>query len=372
MGSRNNMRVVDLRSDTVSKPTEKMRKAMFEAELGDDVYGEDPTVNELERKAASMLGKESAVFVPSGTMANLLAIMVHCDQRGSEMICGEKSHTFLFEQAGPAQIAGVQIWPLRNNSDGTFDLDEMEERVRDHSDDHEPKTSLICVENTQNWCGGKVLPLEWLDDLVTRARKYSIPLHLDGARLFNAAVYLKVPASRIVRDFASATFCISKGLGAPIGAILVGDKEFVRKSRRLRKALGGGMRQVGVVAAAGIVALDDMVDRLVEDHRRANTIAKAIVESGSKIFQVDYENLHTNILMININSKNITSKDFCERLDKVTEDEVAKLGKDAAIVKICPVTKNTVRLVTYYEITDADVEATICKLLFVMKEYESA
>lgn len=369
MGSKNN--VVDLRSDTVSKPTEEMRKAMFEAVVGDDVYGEDPTVNALEEKAAAMLGKESGLFVPSGTMANLLAIMVHCSQRGSEMICGEMSHTFLFEQGGPAQIAGVQIWPLPNKPDGTFDLDEMEEKVRDHTDDHEPMTSLICVENTQNWCGGKVLPLEWLDDLAMRAKKLDIPIHMDGARLFNAAVYLKVSASRIVRDFASVAFCISKGLGAPVGAILAGDRDFIRKGRRLRKALGGGMRQVGVIAAAGIVALDSMVERLVQDHRRANAIGKAIAESGSKIFQVDYENLHTNILMININSKQITSKEFCDRLATITEDETAEFGHNTAIIKICPVTKNSARLVTYYEITDSDVEATIQKLKFVMQEYES-
>ncbi|KAJ9574649.1 hypothetical protein L9F63_008181, partial [Diploptera punctata] len=274
MASKTNVRTIDLRSDTKSKPTPEMRKAMFEAAVGDDVYGEDPTVNELEEKAAAILGKESGLFIPSGTMGNLLAIMVHCNERGSEMICGDKSHTFLFEQGGPAQIAGVQISLLRNNPDGTFDLDEMEEKIRDHSDIHEPKTSLICVENTQNWCGGKVLPLKWLDELGIRAKKLNIPLHMDGARLFNAAVYLNIPASRIIRDFASATFCISKGLGAPIGSILVGDKEFIRKSRRLRKALGGGMRQVGVIAAAGIIALDSMIERLQDDHIRAKAIAK--------------------------------------------------------------------------------------------------
>ncbi|XP_021938672.1 probable low-specificity L-threonine aldolase 2 [Zootermopsis nevadensis] len=362
MGSKGTVRVVDLRSDTVSQPTQEMRKAMFEAAVGDDVYGEDPTVNALEEKAAALLGKESGLFVPSGTMANLLAIMVHCSQRGSEMICGEKSHTFLFEQGGPAQIAGVQIWPLRNNPDGTFDLDDMEEKVRNHTDDHEPMTSLICVENTQNWCGGRVLSLEWLDDLAVRANKLHIPLHMDGARLFNAAVYLKVPASRIVRDFASATFCISKGLGAPVGAILTGDKQFIRKSRRLRKALGGGMRQAGV---------NTMVVRLAEDHNRANAIGKAVAESGSKIFQVDYENLQTNIVMININSQQITSEEFCNRLTMVTKNEAAKLGNKTAIIKICPVTNKSARLVTYYEITDADVEATICKLKLVMQEYET-
>ncbi|PSN45213.1 putative low-specificity L-threonine aldolase 2 [Blattella germanica] len=320
MAAKNNMRIVDLRSDTVSKPTAEMRKAMFEADLGDDVYGEDPTVTKLEEKAAAMLGKESGLFVPSGTMGNLLAIMVHCSERGSEMICGEKSHTFLFEQAGPAQIAGVQIWPLQNKSDGTFDLDEMEEKIRDHSDDHEPKTSLIVVENTQNWCGGKVLPMKWIDDV-------------------------SVTSSRVI---------------------------FLKESRRLRKALGGGMRQVGVIAAAGIIALDSMIDRLEEDHRRAKAIAKAIADSGSKIFQVDYENLQTNILMININHGKITSTDFCDRMAEVTKEELAKIGNERIIIKICPTSKKAVRIVTYYEITDDDIAATIRKLNFVIKEYEKA
>nr|CAD7203966.1 unnamed protein product [Timema douglasi] len=361
-----NVRVVDLRSDTLTKPTQEMRRAMFEAEVGDDVYGEDPTVNALEKKAAAMLNKEGGLFLPSATMSNLVALMSHCKERGCEAIAGDSSHMFLFEQGGAAQLGGVQMCTLPNKSDGTFDLDLMESKVRSGNDSlHEPITSLICVENTHNVCGGKVLPLDWLDELGTRARGLGIPIHMDGARLFNAAVYLKLPAARLVRDCASVSICISKGLGAPVGALLLGSKDFIQRARRVRKVLGGGMRQAGVLAAAGLVALDKMVDRLELDHRRAADIAKAIATLNSAKFTVDLNNHQTNILFININSNDITSHNFCQRLATVLNQDPAPV-----VVKLSPWRKTGVRLVTYHEVSDEDTAAVINKLLLVMRELQ--
>ncbi|XP_067006006.2 uncharacterized protein [Anabrus simplex] len=369
--SKMNYHVVDLRSDTLTKPTPLMRKAMFEADVGDDVYGEDPTVNALEEMSASLLGKEAALYVSSGTMGNLIAIMVHCNQRGSEIILGDKTHIFKYEQGGPAQIAGVQVCTIPNKPDGTFDLDEMENHIRE-DDDHEPRTALVCVENTHNLNGGKVLPLDWLDELAQRTKKLGIPLHMDGARLFNAAVYLNVPASRIVQDFASVSFCLSKGLGAPVGSILAGTKPFIKQARRLRKALGGGMRQAGVIAAAGIVALEHR-HRLAEDHVRAVKIAKAIAEAENKYVTVDMQNLQTNILLINVDANRVSAEEFCKRLEMVTKEEetlAATHANKGTIVKVWHTNKSCVRLVTHEGISDADVQAVITKLKFVLNEYK--
>ncbi|KAF4526336.1 hypothetical protein B566_EDAN012263 [Ephemera danica] len=231
---------IDLRSDTVTKPTQVMRNAMATAPVGDDVFEEDPTVKALEQKSAQMLGMEAALYVPSGTMSNLIATLVHCNRRGSEMIAGNLSHMFLYEQGGAAQFGGVQINVVPNLPDGTFDLNAMQSRIRTR-DLHEPMTALVCVENTHNKCGGKVLPLPWLKELVARCSALGLPLHMDGARLHNAAVYLGVPA---------------------------------KQAKRMRKALGGGMRQCGIIAAAGIVALDTMIDRLVDDHKNARALAQ--------------------------------------------------------------------------------------------------
>ncbi|XP_071443686.1 uncharacterized protein [Hetaerina americana] len=361
------VKVVDLRSDTISRPTKLMKQAMFEAIVGDDVYGEDPTVNELERKAAELLGKEAGLYIPSGTMGNLIAIMVHCTRRGSEVLLGDLTHTVLYEQGGAAQIAGVSLCMLPNHPDGTFDIELMKSKVRTR-DIHEPTSSLIIVENTHNICGGKVLPLKWLDELAVAASSLKIPLHMDGARLFNAAVYLGIPASRIVKNFASVTFCLSKSLGAPIGSVLVGSKAFIYEARRARKALGGGMRQAGFMAAAGIVALDTMVDRLAIDHKHTYQIAKAINDVKSKYFNVDLENLHTNILFIWYDVKRLDSVEFCERLARVEDDEKEVLGKEIA-VKMVPLRKSYMRLVLYHEITDEDVQDAIAKLVYLIKKY---
>ncbi|XP_046660040.1 LOW QUALITY PROTEIN: probable low-specificity L-threonine aldolase 2 [Homalodisca vitripennis] len=269
-----NTRVVDFRSDTISVPTEGMRRAIYQAEVGDDVMGEDPSVNALEKKAAKMFGKEASIFVPSGTMGNLIATMAHCDRRGCEIILGDKSHMLLWEQSGPAQLGGIQMTTVTNLPDGTFSLEEMLTKLRDDSNVHTTTTSLICVENTHNWCGGLPLPLPWMEQLATISRELKIPLHMDGARVFNAALCCDMSVAKLCKDFSSVSVCLSKGLGAPIGSVLVGDKQFITKARRLRKVVGGGWRQAGIVAAAGLYALENMVDRLAVDHSRARTIAE--------------------------------------------------------------------------------------------------
>ncbi|KAG8223321.1 hypothetical protein J437_LFUL001198 [Ladona fulva] len=403
------VKVIDLRSDTISRPTKLMKQAMLEAIVGDDVYREDPTINELERKAASMLGKEAALYVPTGTMGNLIGMMVHCPKRGSEILMGDLSHTFLYEQGGAAQLGGIHLHILPNRPDGTFDINLMKSKVRT-GDIFEPITSLIVVENTHNMCGGKALPMKWLDELAEAASSLNIPLHMDGARLFNAAVYLGIPAKEIIKNISTVSVCFSKGLGAPIGSVLVGPKILmeearrlrkvlgggmrqagfmaatgivaldtmidrlaidhqhtyrIAKARRLRKVLGGGMRQAGFMAATGIVALDTMIDRLAIDHQHTYRIAKAIENTGSKYFSVDLKNLHTNILQIWFDSEKVDPVKFCERLAKVEKNEKSILGKEIA-VKMTPMTKEFMRLVLYHEITEEDVQDAIKKLVKVV------
>ncbi|XP_030751929.1 probable low-specificity L-threonine aldolase 2 isoform X1 [Sitophilus oryzae] len=359
------IRVVDLRSDTLSKPTPEMREAMYRATVGDDVYGEDPTVAELEKRAAELLGKEEAVFVASGTMANLIAIMVHCNQRGSEIISGDCGHTFKFEQGGTAQIAGVHTAVIKNNEDGTFSIDELRKRIRKNPDFHEPISSLIIVENTHNICGGKVLPLEWLEKVQAVAHEHNIPVHMDGARMMNAAVYLNVPPSRLAKDVDSVCFCLSKGLGCPVGAILAGTSGFIANARRVRKAIGGGWRQAGIIAAAGLVALDKMIDRLREDHDHAYQIAKAIFAMHSNNFRVDLATVQTNILLMYINRNKIQIKELQRRLQTVLKTDSVKCS-----VRSMSLNYDCIRFTFYWEISDEDVQMACEKIQLVIKEYD--
>lgn len=364
-----NVRVVDYRSDTFSKPSEEMRRVMYEAEVGDDVYGEDPTTNELENKGASMLGKEAALFVPSGTMANLLALMTHADSRGCEIIVGDESHILLWEQAGAAQIAGIQLRTVANKPDGTFDLKEMVRKKRDNkAHSFLPRTSLVCVENTHNSCGGRVLPIGWMKELGALLKELEMPLHMDGARFFNSVIKSGVPPDEIVKDCDSINICLSKGLGAPIGSLLIGSENFIMRARHLRKVLGGGMRQVGLMAAAGIYALDHMVARLKDDHDHAYAIAKAIHNMGSKIISVDLEAQETNILLINLDTSVLTAEEFCRRLLIVTEDDLKE--ESPAAVKVLPWTPNIVRLVVCCNNDIQDATVTIKKLQRVIAEYD--
>lgn len=270
------MEWIDLRSDTVTMPTPEMRQAMADAELGDDVLGEDPTINRLEAMMAERLGKQSGLFVPSGTMGNLAAVLTHCG-RGDEVILGNLSHTYLLEAGGISALGGVHPFVVANQKDGTLALSDVEAAIRSDNQ-HFPISRLICLENTHNRCGGVALTVNYTQQIGDLARRHSLKLHLDGARLFNASVALGVPAADLAAPADSVMVCFSKALCAPVGSVLCGEVDFIHRARRLRKQLGGGMRQAGVLAAAGIVAVETMVDRLAEDHAHAKMLAKGLRE----------------------------------------------------------------------------------------------
>lgn len=287
---------IDLRSDTVTMPTPTMRQAMATAEVGDDVYSEDPTVSRLEALAAERVGKDAALFVPSGAMGNMIAIMTHC-RRGDEVIAGQKSHINQFEVGGASRLNGSPLHAVPNLPDGTLDRAALSAAFQG-ADIHEARTGLLCLENTHNMCGGRVLSPATMRELAAPARERGIPVHLDGARLFNAAVALGLPASDLTESADSVIFCLSKGLCAPIGSILAGSAHFIAEARRVRKLLGGGMRQAGIIAAAGIIALTEMVDRLAEDHTNARHFAERL--SAIPAIVIDPATVETNILFFSL------------------------------------------------------------------------
>jgi threonine aldolase len=335
---------IDLRSDTVTQPTPAMRQAMAQAPLGDDVYGEDPTVNRLQEMAANMLGKEAGLFVPSGTMGNLAAILAHC-QRGDEAILGDKAHTFLFEAGGISALGGVHSHQIPNQPDGTLDLEDIENAIRP-DDPHHPITRLISLENTHNRCGGVALQAGYTRQVGELAHRHNLRLHLDGARLFNAAAALKTSPKELAGPADSVTFCLSKGLCAPVGSILCGSRDFIRRAHRIRKQLGGGMRQAGVLAAAGIVALESMADRLGEDHRRAACLAEGLVTIPG--LQIDPGSPQTNMIFLNL-----TEQSPYSTAQKVAE-QLEQRGVRAGVVG-----SKRFRLVTHYWIDDAAVDQAI-------------
>jgi threonine aldolase len=317
---------------------------MYQAALGDDVYGEDPTVNELERIAAELLGKEASVFVPSGTMGNLAAMLAHCG-RGDEVILGDLSHTFLYEAGGISALGGIHPRTLPNLEDGTLDLSAIEGAIRGDNP-HYPITRLISLENTHNRCGGAVLSLNYIQAVGDIAQEYHLKLHLDGARIFNAAVSLNVPASELVGPADSVTFCLSKALCAPIGSVLCGSQDFISKARRARKILGGGMRQVGVIAAAGIVALESMVDRLKEDHDKARELAKGLDEIEG--ISIEKNPPPTNMVFVRLTVEE--SRMGVGELTRKLRDMGVLVGVAGA---------DRLRLVTHYWISDEDVVGAI-------------
>jgi len=270
------MDFIDLRSDTVTHPTPEMRRAMAEAEVGDDVFGEDPTVNRLQAMAAERMGKEAGLFVASGTMGNLVAVLSHCG-RGEEVILGDRAHTFLYEAGGVAALGGVHPYPVPNQTDGTLRAEDVHQAIR-AEDVHFPHSRLVCLENTHNRCGGVALTAEYTDDMGRLAHERGLALHIDGARIFNAAAALGVSAARLVQAADSVCFCLSKALCAPVGSVLCGSQAFIAQARRIRKQVGGGMRQAGILAAAGVVALETMVDRLAEDHANAQRLARGLAD----------------------------------------------------------------------------------------------
>lgn len=332
------MRPIDLRSDTVTHPTPEMRRAMAEAQVGDDVFGEDPTVNHLESLAADRLGKEAGLFVASGTMANLASILTHCG-RGDEVILGANSHTFIHEQGGIASLGSVHPRPLSNRPDGTLDLEEIESAVRPDNV-HFPRTRLIALENTHNRCFGRALELSYLKAVRHVADRHQLKLHIDGARLFNAAAALGVNVRELAADADSVSFCLSKGLAAPVGSIVCGSGKFVAEARRMRKVLGGGMRQAGILAAAGIVALNTMVDRLPEDHANARLLAEGLASVAA--LKVSLEHVQSNIVYFNVLRDEMSAETLCARLRTHG-------------VLMLPTGARTLRAVTHYMVTRNDV-----------------
>jgi threonine aldolase len=287
------MSLIDLRSDTVTQPTPGMTDAMLRAELGDDVYGEDPTVNRLEATLAERLGFEAALFVPTGTMSNLLGLMAHCE-RGDEYIVGQQAHTYKYEGGGAAVLGSIQPQPIEGEADGSLDLGKVEAAIK-QDDFHFARTRLLALENTMQ---GKVLPLEYLAQARRFTRQHGLALHLDGARLYNAAVKLNVDAREITQHFDSVSVCLSKGLGAPVGSVLCGTDELIGKARRLRKMVGGGMRQAGILAAAGLYALEHNVQRLADDHANAQRLAEGLRAAGYSV-----EPVQTNMVYVQIGER---------------------------------------------------------------------
>jgi threonine aldolase len=301
--------VVDLRSDTVTRPTPEMRRAMAEAEVGDDVYGEDPTINRLEKRAAEIFGREAAIFVPSGTMGNQIAIKIHT-RPGQEVLCEERAHILDYEMAMLSQFSGCLARPVRGE-DGILRWEDLQRRIRPKTY-YVAQTGLVALENTHNMAGGTVYPSVVADEICDGAHDAGLPVHLDGARVFNAATALGKPVAEITRKFDSVMFCLSKGLGAPVGSLLVGSRKFIDQARVYRKSLGGGMRQAGILAAAGLVALEKMPARLEEDHANAKVLAAGLAKIPG--IKIDAGRVATNIVIFDISGTGMTSADFSRRL----------------------------------------------------------
>lgn len=344
-------RIVDLRSDTVTKPTRAMREAMANAEVDDDVLGLDPTVERLQKETARLLGKEAGLFVPSGTMGNLICVLVHCEVRGSEVILGSESHIHWYEQGGISTLGGVHPRTVPNRPDGTLDLGGVEAAIRGN-DEHYPVTRLICLENTHNRCGGRAVSAEFTDAVGQLATRRGLKLHIDGARLFNAAAALGVSPERLVKAADSVSVCLSKGLAAPVGSVIVGPADFIAKCRRLRKALGGGMRQVGVLAAAGLLSVSDMAARLADDHAHARTLAEGMAKIPG--LRADASTTDTNIVLVDVEADSPHSA-----------AELVSLLEERGVRILC-VGDARLRLVTNYHISGEDVEFALSVLKDVM------
>ncbi len=357
--------MIDLRSDTVTHPTPAMRKAMYEAELGDDVFGDDPTVNALQERAAELLGKEAALFVASGSMANLVSQLAHLG-RGQETIAGASTHIVDDEQAGHAVVVGTSIKPMRENPDGTFDLADLERAFRDPSDPHQPITGLVAIENTHAHSMGQPLTVDYTRAVARIAHAHGVPLHVDGARFFNAAVALGVSPKELAAPADSVAFCLSKGLSCPIGSMVAGSRDFIHRAWRGRKLVGGGMRQVGVLAAAGLVALssgpDGMIDRLAEDHANARRLAEGLaamdgVESAGGIAQpapgkLDPRRATTNFVVFSVHRNRAAYLD-------------ALKSRGVLMVEYAD---DTIRAVTHYGVTAADIEKVLTASAAALRE----
>ncbi|WP_164985148.1 low-specificity L-threonine aldolase [Ammoniphilus sp. CFH 90114] len=340
---------MDFRSDTVTKPTEEMRRAMAEAVVGDDVYGEDPTVNRLEAIAAEILGKQDALFVTSGTQGNQVAVLTHC-RPGDEVILEAESHIFLYEGGASSALAGVQTRPIAGNR-GAMDPMAVKKAIRGE-DIHYPYSGLICLENTHNKSGGKIVPIENMKAIYEYASEKGVPVHLDGARLFNAAVAAGRPVTDFTQYVDTVQICLSKGLSAPIGSILAGSKSFIKEARKWRKRLGGGLRQVGVIAAPGIIAIQEMVGRLAEDHAHARMLAEGL--SAIEGLYVDVQGVDTNIILCDIKGTGLSNEEFLDRLRQ-------------AGVLAGPFDDGVIRFVTHREITGEHVQQALVNISKALK-----
>ncbi len=344
------VKVIDLRSDTKTLPTEEMRRAIYEAEVGDDVSREDPTVNHLEELGAHMLGKESALFTPSGIMSNLLAILTHT-RPGEEILLGSESHMFWYEVGGASALGGVVMRTVPNEQDGRMNPHAVEEAIRPENI-HFPPTTLLCLENTHNRCGGAVLTPEYTSAITGLAHQHGLRVHLDGARIFNAVVALNVPASELAKPADSVCFCLSKNLSAPVGSLLCGPREFVERARRWRRMLGGGMRQAGVIAAAGIVALEKMVNRLAEDHATARRLAYGLANIPGITIQP--ERFQTNIVVF----EPPTTIPIPEFIQQMTQRGV----------KVSDLGGRQLRAVTHRMISTADIDEALNRIELLVRE----
>ena len=336
------MKIIDLRSDTVTLPTSEMMEAINTAILGDDVYMEDLSTIKLENMAAQIMGKESGLLVSSGTMGNLICNLVHCP-RGTEVIMGHQSHTFIYESGGISSYGGIHSHQLKNNEDGTIEINDIKNAIRTE-DIHFPVTSLICLENTHNKCHGHPLQIDYINKVCSLAHDNNIKVHMDGARLFNACAALNVSVDDIVKNVDSVTFCLSKGLSAPIGSVVCGSNDFIAEARRIRKSLGGGMRQSGIISAAGIVSLNNMIDRLKDDHANAKHLANFL--STLKGIELNLELVKTNIIYFNFNHPNMSSKDLVSHM------------KSKGII-FNNYNEKHCRLVTHHDISSDDIENVI-------------
>ena len=341
------MHTIDLRSDTVTLPTKEMREAISNAELGDDVFQEDPTINNLEKLAAKKFNKEAAIFLPSGTMANLVAVLTHCN-RGDEVILGDQSHTFLYEAGGISSFGGVHSRQLKNHNDGTIHLHDIKNAIR-KKDVHFPPSRLICLENTHNRCFGMPLETNYVNEVVDIAKNNDMSVHVDGARIFNAAVATGSTVADLTKNVDSVSFCLSKGLSAPSGSLLCGDKNFIHRARFNRKALGGGMRQAGILAAAGVVAIDIMSAKIIEDHRNAKALAVGIAKIDGII--IETEKIKTNIIYFKLDHPKINSESLLNIMSK----------KNIRFFELGP---NWFRLVTHSGISKENID-------YVISEFDS-
>ena len=349
------MAIIDLRSDTVTKPTDEMREAMAKAEVGDDVYSEDPSINELQERAAAMTGKEAGLLTASGTMSNLLATLSFCNH-GDEILMGDQAHMFWNEGGGQAALAGVQTRLIPQSKSGGIEAADVARNIRPTGNPHVAATALLCLENTQNRCSGAVMTPADTKAVCDVAHNAGVPVHLDGARIFNASVSLEVPALELTKDVDTMSFCLSKALSCPVGSVLVGSNEFITEATRWRKMVGGGMRQAGILAVAGLVALDTMVDRLAEDHQNSRRLAQGLANIDG--LSVDPDSIQTNIVIFDVEEKVGAAPDFIKAM------------KDAEVLVSYP-GERSVRMVTHRHISSEDVEETLSRTSKVVREFQA-